>query len=239
MNPAPAGAVAADLKAALAQDRCPCCRVTRLSDERRIWSYLYELTSDLPSRKLFDRSLGWCRSHANLAQAIASRQDMVNGARIARLYETAVMEYLDRLMAGSEGKRPPRFALQSDSPPVLTGSTCPTCAGEKDRQRANARTLAGMLLEESLRDRYLASEGLCIPHFGVVLSVADPATAAFLRKDHLGRMERLQTNLYSLQHKQNYDVHESTTTEEDGSWVEALWRFTGVTWTALLIGRRR
>lgn len=204
-----------------------------------MWSYLYELTSDIPSRKLFDRSLGWCRSHANLAQAIASRQDMVNGARIARLYETAVMEYMDRLKTGSEAKRTPRFAPPSDPPAGLIATSCPACTGEKDRQHANARTLAAMLQADNLRNLYFACDGLCIPHFGAVLPETDPATAAFLRGDHLARMERLRTNLYGLQHKQNHDVHEPTTTEEDGSWVEALWRFTGVTWNALLIGRRR
>jgi len=239
LSPAPAGVVTADLEAALRQARCPCCRTARLSEERRIWSFLYELTSDMPSRQLFDRSLGWCAGHARLAQAVASRQDMVNGATIACLYETVVMEYLDRMESSTETRRPSRFSRTRDRSPFRPGSPCPICTGDADRQRTNAHALAAMLEDAGCRIQYVKSDGLCIPHFWNVLALAEPATANFLNNDHRARMEKLRDNLYGLQHKQNYDVAEPTTEEEDASWVEALWRFTGVAWNALLVERRR
>ena len=53
---------------------------------------------------------------------------------------------------------------------------------------------------------------------------------ARLSQDHRRRMKRLRVNLRELHRKQAHDVKEAPTAEEQESWREALWRFTGVHW---------
>lgn len=226
------------VEAALRDARCPLCRLVRLSEERRLWTYLYELTADIPVRKAFDRSLGWCPAHARLAADIAGQQDMVNGVRIARLYETVVMEYLDRTDAPS-GPRSSPFRPRRAAVDVNPGSPCPVCEETRSREAADCKVLARLLAKAEGWAAYALGDGLCNPHFWAVLPLVAGELATALTADHRARLRRLQDLLYSLQHKQNHDVTEPTTPVEDQSWSEALWRFTGVRWERLILERRR
>jgi hypothetical protein len=237
-TPAPGDVARVAVEAALRQACCPLCRLVRLSEERRLWSYLYELTADIPVRKAFDRSLGWCPAHAWLAGEIAGQQDMVNGVRIARLYETVVMEYLDR----TDGPTAPRngpFRTRRTTVDVSPGSPCPVCEETRSRERADCKVLARLLAKPEGWEVYTQGDGLCNPHFWALQPLVTGELAAALTADHRARLRRLQDLLYGLQHKQNYDVTEPTTPGEDQSWSEAIWRFTGMRWERLILDRRR
>jgi DNA polymerase IIIc chi subunit len=94
--------------------------------------------------------------------------------------------------------------------------------------------LGRFLRHPSHQDLYQHSDGLCNPHFAQLLAKADWGVKNFLLADQKRRMERLEQNLWELQRKQSYDVHEAVTEDEAGSWMEAIWRFTGTSWSRLL-----
>lgn len=196
-----------ELEKAFGQPFCPLCRVLRIAEERQIWSYLYEQSMDPVSRRQFDAALGFCRDHAVLAATVVQERELVSGATLALLYESI-----------------------AQVPHAAPKALCPAC--EVAQARARGEILAFTRILDTHWEAYEKSEGLCLPHFGIVLG------SAKLEEDQRRRMKSLRTHLRELHRKRAHDALEPPTPEERGSWREALWRFTGVHWDGPLVKRR-
>ena len=107
---------------------------------------------------------------------------------------------------------------------------CPACETGQERARGEARAFARLL--ETHWEAYEKSDGLCLPHLRTV------GENERLLQDHRRRMNHLRMSLRELHRKQAHDVKEAPTAEEQNSWREALWRFTGVHWDGPLVKRR-
>ena len=71
------GLAAVYLSRALKEEGCPICRRVRESEERWIWTVLYELTGDPELYEKFAGSLGLCREHAALmAQQVVETREL-------------------------------------------------------------------------------------------------------------------------------------------------------------------
>ena len=189
-------------------------------------------------RHRFDETLGFCHYHGHLAVNIVSEREMMTESSIARLYETAVMTYRERLEDISTAKRGPSPSHRAGKSLVRqTTAECMVCEASRQAVTGDIAALLRMLCHEEHRPVYIKSDGLCNPHFALAIQKVETNTSRFLLADQERRMKEVQRRLFELQRKQSYDVQEKPTIEEEHSWIEAVWRFTGVSWEGLLLKR--
>ena len=210
------------LRRALREPGCPICRLVRESEERWIWTLLYEFTGDPEIHALLARSLGLCAPHADLMRKVVEGRRLMTPSGVARLYETVVKALEGELRQG-------RLRGNAKKP------ECPLCTYAKNTAERQAYFLARLLSTREWRKEYEASDGLCWPHVRQVLAQAPREVQGWLTQDFAGRLERLRRNLSELQRKQRYDVPEPVTPEEADSWREALWRLGGMAFEGLLV----
>ena len=210
------------LRRALREPGCPICRLVRESEERWIWTLLYEFTGDPEIHSLLARSLGLCAPHADLMRKVVEGRRLMTPSGVARLYETVVKALEGELRQG-------RLRGNAKKP------ECPLCTYAKNTAERQAYFLAQLLSTREWRKEYEASDGLCWPHVRQVLAQAPREVQEWLTQDFAGRLERLRRNLSELQRKQRYDVPEPVTPEEADSWREALWRLGGMAFEGLLV----
>ncbi|HDH09504.1 MAG TPA: hypothetical protein ENF84_01050 [Chloroflexi bacterium] len=210
------------LRRALREPGCPICRLVRESEERWIWTLLYEFTGDPEIHSLLAHSLGLCAPHADLMRKVVEGRRLMTPSGVARLYETVVKALEGELRQG-------RLRGNAKKP------ECPLCTYAKNTAERQAYFLAQLLSTREWRKEYEASDGLCWPHVRQVLAQAPREVQGWLTQDFAGRLERLRRNLSELQRKQRYDVPEPVTPEEADSWREALWRLGGMAFEGLLV----
>jgi len=210
------------LSRALGEAGCPICRLVRESEERWIWTLLYEFTGDPEIHALLARSLGLCAPHADLMRKVVEGRRLMTPSGVARLYETVVKTLTRELQRGlTRGG--------------ANKTECPLCVYAKGTAERQVYFLARLLPAQEWKKEYKASDGLCWPHARQVLAHAPREVQEWLTQDLAGRLERLHRNLSELQRKQRYDVPEPATPEEVDSWREALWRLGGMTFEELLV----
>lgn len=76
------GLAAFYLRRALEKEGCPVCRRVRESEERWIWTVLYEMTSDPSIHKRFSQSLGLCRDHATLMAEVVETRELLTPSAV-------------------------------------------------------------------------------------------------------------------------------------------------------------
>jgi len=210
------------LREALSAPGCPICRLVRESEEKWLWTLLYEFTGDPEVHGKFVASLGLCAAHAHLMKLVVEGRRLMTPSGVARLYESTVRSLLARL-AGYPGRGKPR------------PDECPLCKYAQETAEREAYFLASLLREEGWRKAFEGSDGLCWPHFSLTLSQAHPELRKWLVDEYRRRLSGLLHRLSELQRKQRYDVSEPISREEADSWREALWRLGGTVFEGLLV----
>jgi len=206
-----------ELRRALSLPGCPLCRLVRESEERFLWTMLYELSGDPEIHRRHSSSLGLCGHHAALLGKLVRERNLITPSGVARLYETLSREARE-ILTGKE----------------LPAQHCYLCSYSRETARRYAGSLAVLLETERSQEIYLSSQGLCFPHLSLVWGFASPKVRQFLQEDMAGRLRDLEERLRELQRKQRYDVHDPLRPEEAVSWQEALWRFGGMEYEELL-----
>ncbi|OGF53228.1 MAG: hypothetical protein A2Z21_09675 [Candidatus Fraserbacteria bacterium RBG_16_55_9] len=224
-----------ELELALATPGCSICRIVRQHEERWIFHTLWEYTGDPGVRAKFDASYGLCHPHAYLMfQVVEGHQ--LGGSGVARMYETVVPKYREKLAELLRPKNMLKRWLRA-KPQALTElkvKGCMLCRVRRDTARGAVFFLLQALQEdpETWHELVRKSDGFCNPHLLLILkdeqACGNPAFWQFLVDDHLQRLEELERQLYGFQRKQSYDVDEEISAEEARSWQEAIWRFTGM-----------
>ena len=163
-----------DLIEAFGQAGCPVCRLTTEAVDAYLTSVCYEQVNDLDLREQLRTAGGFCRPHAErfirqrlgqLAAAIVYR-DVLNTARkrLASGGAPGGRSKLAALFGGSRARR--------DIPP------CPGCEAEAEAEGRYLTALRTRLVDPAVRAKYLAGDGLCLPHIDQALQADDEGARA-------------------------------------------------------------
>lgn len=169
-----------DLIEAFGQPGCPVCRLATEAVDAYLTSVCYEQVNDLDLREQLRTAGGFCRTHAErfirqrlgqLAAAIVYR-DVLNTARKRLAAGHGV--------GGGFGGRSKLAALFGGGR-ARSGRALPPCPGCEVEAEAEGRYLAALrnrLREPSVREKYQAGDGLCLPHIDQALQTDDPGARA-------------------------------------------------------------
>jgi len=191
-----------DLIEAFGQPGCPVCRLATESVDAYLTSVCYEQVNDLDLREQLRSAGGFCRTHAErfirqrlgqLAAAIVYR-DVLNTARkrIAGGGWKGGRSKLSALLGGISGRRDPRA-----TPP------CPGCEAEVEAENRYLSALKNRLTDPSVRARYEAGDGLCLPHIEQGLQ-SDDTGARALAEASVGMLGSIVADLDEYIRKHDY-----------------------------------
>ena len=159
---------------AFGQPGCPVCRLSTEAVDACLTSVCYEQVNDLDLRAQLRSAGGFCRAHAErfvkqrlgqLAAAIVYR-DVLNTAR-RRLASSNGFGGRSKLAALFGGRARPQA-----SPP------CPGCEAESEAEGRYLTALRNRLVDPAVRAKYVAGDGLCLPHIDQALQADDEGARA-------------------------------------------------------------
>ncbi|OGO42191.1 MAG: hypothetical protein A2Z04_06475 [Chloroflexi bacterium RBG_16_57_9] len=177
-------------------------------------------------------SAGLCRQHAwKLAglgcayQTTAMYQYLVEDqqARLRRLRET-----LERATAASQ--RPwnrSRARLELARREAQPAATCPACTETSVMSERALRELVAGLNDPELRDLFVESDGLCVPHFVQALEFASERELPILVEVQQAKLATLQRDLTEYMRKVDYQFADEPKGEEQTAWRRAIAFFAG------------
>lgn len=132
---------------ACAGEGCPICRLSAARVAMRIDNLLWEHVSDREFRATFRKAGGFCRDHSR------DLEKFRDGQAVAILHRDILADRLAVLKKGRAFK-----------PKAL----CPICT-DRDKVEKNYLTVLADG-DEKLRSAFEASTGLCVPHFGLLVT---------------------------------------------------------------------
>jgi hypothetical protein len=141
-----------ELQKVCAQPGCPLCRIVATRTERYIDNMLFEHVSDRSVRAAYRAAGGFCDIHARNLESFR------DGLAVAILGRDVLEE---------------RLASFKRRKPWAPRGRCPVCVErehiEEEYLSFLAETVGDSRDEVELRDAFTASEGLCAPHYGMLL----------------------------------------------------------------------
>jgi hypothetical protein len=197
---------------------CALCRLARKASDGYINALLYEGVVDVPIRDELRDARGLCHRHA--WQLAGKRGSVLGAAVIYRDVVNTLARALQEEAGAPRRWRGNREALVRNLAPT---AGCPACRLEKDGERRSARTLVMHLASAEIAAAYAAAGGLCLPHFGVVLSHAGDEAARTLARWQEAALCRLRDELDALIRKHDYRFQGEPISEaEAASWKRAV-----------------
>jgi len=231
----------ANLKHAMRHPGCPICRLQREAERRYLENLLWENVNDPATREQWVAGMGFCPRHAYALQRL-EQQRYGDGLGNAILYEDLLQRLipiLERLAMdpGHPGDRGllrrirRRWNREEAEIRGLRGHRrCRVCRLGEETAQAYTEWLIEGWDEADVRERYAASDGLCLPHLRMALIGARgrPDVFSALAGDAARRLQRMRIALqgYIRKHDWNYR-HEAMSPEERRSWVRAVAFFAG------------
>ena len=225
-----------DLLESLQKPGCPICTLLLRDAERFLSTLLYEYVTEPDIQNAFRAGRGFCNPHSwQLTQFKGS----VVG--IAMLYEAAVDEaltitsqvqatgvppsalsrLLNKLSDSGGGVSPVSSALEPAGPCLVCELLAKT---EKDYILAMGQYVA----EEALQEAYRQSDGLCLPHFRLVLGeIHDPAQQNRLVSFQMSHWKKLKAELSEFIRKNDFNYAHEAMGEEADSWQRAIRQLCG------------
>ena len=226
-----------EIKAAMRLPGCPICRVKWQAANRYIDSLLWEGVNDTGTRMHIVRGFGYCAEHtwqlyhremcrfgdelgtsiiyADLARHTATALDGFRTARAYRLIHwrwlDAVWYCLDRLLGRLATRA---YKLNC----ILPSEECRVCSLSRQSEQYAICVLLAQCSHASFRDRYNASDGVCLAHLRQTLEQAardDPHVARWLVESTTNRLLLLATDLSEYARKQSWQYRNEATTESE------------------------
>jgi hypothetical protein len=195
-----------NLMDAMSEKGCPLCRLVAKAEHDALDALLYENVNDPGMREAMSASLGFCPAHAELAT------HMSDAFGIALIYEALCREAAGRITGG--------LALEAAKPCLI----CQAAVDAEDRSMAEFCLRMG---EPDFRERFLASEGFCLPHFQKVCTlIRDKATGGIVRDHEAATLLALADELRVFIDKHDYKKP-ATFGAEASAWLRALEKFSG------------
>ncbi|MDR3276744.1 MAG: DUF6062 family protein [Treponema sp.] len=155
-----------ELQAALEKPGCPLCAIIGNRAERYIDNMLFEHVSDRSFRAQYRAAGGFCGRHSRHLESFR------DGLAVAILGRDLLED---------------RLAALQKSRPYAPKGRCPVCEEEARLEREYLgfllQTSGDSADERELRDAFCASDGLCFPHYGLLLDMARRGRRTFRRAE--------------------------------------------------------
>jgi hypothetical protein len=214
-----------ELQAALAEAGCPICRVVTAAE--RLWmdSFWREGRNDRSARAAFFAAGGFCREHALLLQSLA--RDTRGGAAIADLYRWLAKYDIELLARAS---RQVGHAHRLRRLQLARRGICPACEATAAATERKLAFLADALGGARTRERYAASDGLCLPHLldaAAQAAVEQPDVCRFLLDDGRRRLAGLRNELDEFDRKRDHRFRHEPRGPEQAAPAHAIRRYAG------------
>ncbi len=207
----PNSALTRFLKQGLKRRLCPLCRVAYKVDGEYMWAFLDSYSHEDATLDRLRRAHGFCAEHAERLRRLE-----VEGIQ-SNLGISSV--YLDTI----GGLHEELAALRPGGDLAAKGQ-CPACEYREEELDRNARYLLEEIVEApASRERFLASEGLCDPHFRLAWEHAPDAEGQALLLDLQRRIvaeliDELRENI----RKQGHEYEGEPSEREADSWERAI-----------------
>ncbi|MGQ9683528.1 MAG: DUF6062 family protein [Anaerolineae bacterium] len=188
------GVADVDLRLAVGRPGCPICRLQRRTEQRYIKGILGETLNDQTTRMHLVRSLGLCPEHNRqlFRTEIASCGDSLAASIVYEDLARRLAQALNQLGAedgttfpgrrwwGRAWARLRRMAGGAAPTPSLLADLypqepCRVCEQGRRAAVMNLRLLVQGCADPAFRDRYAASDLLCLPHLRLALPIAAEA----------------------------------------------------------------
>lgn len=168
-----------DLVEAFAQPGCAICRLLQADARRFLESVFFEYVTDRDVQGAFRASRGLCNLHGGQLRDLK-----VGNNGVAILYEQALHEIVTLLedlphLPAQERVLGRLFGMQAHpqgeqiAHDLAAQEPCMCCAALDAGEKQYLAVLAEASAGEALRDAYLKSTGLCLPHFRGLLTQLD------------------------------------------------------------------
>ena len=216
----------------LKEPGCPICRVKEHAAQKYVEFLLWENVTDPSTRKTLFASRGYCPEHT-LLLAKTEHQMFHDALGTSILYESLsrfVISELEGWIRASEDA--PRFWKKRPAPPRR--SRCRICEiAESGERSALASLMEALETEPEIwNERYLASEGLCLPHLYQAIETESTRTPRALRFVIEERLRRLKDDSRAMQEyirKHIWDYRDEPKTEEEmRAWRKSVSFFSGL-----------
>jgi hypothetical protein len=207
----PNSALTRFIKQGLNRGLCPLCRVAYKVDGEYMWAFLDSYSHDEAMLDRLRRSRGFCAEHAERLRRLE-----VEGLR-SNLGISAV--YLDTLSGLRE-----ELAALTDGGELRRAEPCPGCANRDEELAKNARYLVEEIAtSERSRERFLASEGICLPHLQLVWEhCQDERQRELVLSVQRRVVEDLIADLEENIRKQGHEFPGEPSEREADSWRRAI-----------------
>jgi hypothetical protein len=191
----------------------------------RLWmdSFWREGKNDGSTRERFFEAGGFCREHALLLRELARGER--GGAAIADVYRWLMKgdaELLGRA-SGKLARRHQRLRLQRNV-------SCPACDATAAATERKLSFLVDALAGSTIRARYAASDGLCVPHLLQAISQTsgeEPEICQFLLDDGRRRLADLGAALDEFDRKRDARYRDEPKGAEQLAPARAIERYVG------------
>jgi hypothetical protein len=184
-----APAAAADLAHDLATRGCPVCQRMIQTASRFFADWQYALATQEHAQRWNAAALGFCPLHTWQLAAMASPQGLSQG--YPSLMERLAADLSNLATAASSS---PEDALAL----VQNSSRCQVCRLLKDTEKAYVDDLSAFLQTQEGQKSYAHSQGLCLRHLGLLISVLpSPEIVRFLLEQAARRFAEVSEDMQS------------------------------------------
>jgi len=211
-----------ELRAAMASQGCPLCRLATKAERTFIDSLNYERVLDLKTRDALKASRGLCDQHSRVWQNVQG-----SALGVAIVYRISVLDLLRDTEPDKVQPTPVfrgRGRASTAASRLQAGAQCPACTIGEDA----AARFGGQLLQD-VRDAevqalFVACGGLCLPHLRHVLTLKGAERVhELLMRTQRQAWAQLMGELEEFIRKNDYRfADESMQPEEGTSWTRAI-----------------
>jgi hypothetical protein len=222
-----------ELKQAFTEPGCALCRLLARHADGFVDATLYELVNDIEGRAEFNQARGYCNEHAWLlvrhgaSLGAAILMDSVLGT-VLRLLEQKSFEpqsaFSLRQIRGVFNSGEPSPATAKVVKNLEPQKPCPVCTAVKKSEKYYVTALAKQMVgPDALVAAYEASDGLCLPHFRLVLRrVSNENVFQTLVEAQKRVWLRLRSQLAEFIRKKDHRFKEEAFGIEGDSWLRAI-----------------
>ncbi len=222
-----------ELHEALDQFGCAICRIGEKTVARYLEGLVYETANDYKVRAEITRSRGFCNLHAWQLRAChgAALDIAILYGDILSDWQHALENHMPqaapknplhwlRTTLGLSGGQPTAHALAATLAPQRP---CLVCDTRETAERAHLQELLAHLTDPDIQASYVASGGLCLPHFRLALQHSTTTV-------HTEQLVTLQSQAIApllmevnkFIRKHDYRFEAEMTADEGESWTKAL-----------------
>jgi hypothetical protein len=209
------------LRSALRQPGCALCRLRDSAGQRFVQDLLYEGVTDPERRAAVRGALGFCRDHSRTMLGASA------SLGVAIITQDLLTTLLDAIGAEQHRRRRRRDSLVAALSPE---APCPACAwADEMLSHYVGELVSSIRASGDLLDLYRASDGLCLPHFRIVLDGApDKKVSEILINAQREIWQHLVHDLSEFIRKCDHRFRHEEWGEERDSWERAVSSLAGI-----------